>query len=129
MCFLIASIMLNRIFGAIIFYIQMVTNIYCFNDCFLYFKMTSRCKNTSTKYKGEILSVLICLYKIRLNSVIKKWYQFMLHKDLASLDFLTFGILGAFHLFKGTKGQPYPLGVSLFQNGGNTIYIESCMVC
>lgn len=57
-----------------------------------------------------------------------KYYQFMLHKELDSLDYLIFGKLGTFHLFKGKKGQAYLLGVSLFHNGGNTIYIESCMV-
>lgn len=58
-----------------------------------------------------------------------KCYQFALHKELASLDFLTFGKFGTFRLFKQIKGQSYPLGVSLFHSGGNTIYIESCMAC
>lgn len=88
-----------------------------FNDCFMCFKMTS-----PVRYKGKIVSILIFLFKICLNSHNYEMLSIMLHKKLASLDFLTFGKLGTFHLFKGTKGQPYPLGVSLFHNGGNTIF-------
>lgn len=52
----------------------------------------------------------------------------MLYKEFDSFDYLIFGKLGIFYLFKGKKGQVYFLGVSLFYNGGNIIYIESCMV-
>lgn len=55
-----------------------------------------------------------------------KSYQFMLHKELARLDFLTFGKLDIFHLF---QQRVTPLGVSLFLSGGYTIYIEVCIAC
>lgn len=58
--------------------------------------------------------------------MIMKSYQFMLHKELARLDFLTFGKLGIFHLF---QQRVTPLGVSLFLSGGNAIYIEVCIAC
>lgn len=113
MCLLTAFTMLKWIAGAIIFYTQVVTNTYCFNDYFLYFKITS-----PVRYKGEIVAVLTFLFKM--SKFWKLWHIINLCY-IRSLPVLTF------HLFKWTKGQPYPLGVSLFCSRGNTIYIESCM--